>query len=104
MRKFTASEVESALEEAYDDYIEWDEFTETPEPLTVDGRETTVSLVEEDLGGEGHGESVYVVLKVGDQLFRKSGYYASHYGTDWDGSFEEVEPQEKTITVYKRKA
>jgi hypothetical protein len=44
-----------------------------------------------------------VVIRVGTQLFRKNGYYASHYGTDWDGSVDEVVSSEKVITVYKEK-
>lgn len=49
-------------------------------------------------GGEGGGESAYLVIGVtfpdGDSKFyMKTGYYASHYGTDWDGSFTEVTPK-----------
>jgi len=44
-----------------------------------------------------------MVIRIGDQLFRKEGYYASHYGYDWDGTFEEVEAKPKTITVYEPK-
>jgi hypothetical protein len=60
-----------------------------------------LEFVEGYSGGEGGGSNVYSVFKIGDQYFKKTGYYASHYGTDWDGSIYEVVPQEKTITVYK---
>lgn len=51
-------------------------------------------------GGMDEGSNIWTVFEVGGRLFRKSGYYASHYGTDWDGAFEEVFPEQKTITVY----
>lgn len=59
-------------------------------------------------GGEGEGSNAYVVVKVTHpgghvQHFRKNGYYASHYGYDWDGELYEVKPVEKTITVYEEK-
>jgi len=68
--------------------------------LVIDG--VTVPFVTADeFGGEGHGDEAWVVIKVGNQLFRKEGYYASHYGYDWDGDVQEVKPVEKTITVYE---
>lgn len=69
--------------------------------IEIDGVWVPVTVVEADTGGEGHGEHVFVVIKVGNQYFKKDGYYASHYGTDWDGSFAEVEPYEKTVTDYR---
>lgn len=54
-------------------------------------------------GGRDQGSEAWVVFRVGDQLFRKQGYYASHYGFDWDGTFEEVVATPKTITVYEPK-
>ena len=73
----------------------------TPD-VEVDGVTYDVEVVESDTGGEGHGEYVYVVIKVGDELFRKEGYYASHYGTDWDGRFEKVEAYVEPVTKYRR--
>ena len=57
----------------------------------------------ETFGGEGQGDDIWVVFKVigDDRLFRKRGYYASHYGTDWDGALEEVEAFEKVVTDYR---
>lgn len=46
-------------------------------------------------------DSVWIVVKVGDQLFKKTGWYASHSGHDWDGDTTEVHATEKTITVYE---
>jgi hypothetical protein len=66
----------------------------------------TVSVAEADTGGEGHGEDVYIVFKTIDtkgdtQYWRKDGYYASHYGTDWDGDFREVRLIERIVTFYE---
>ena len=52
-------------------------------------------------GGEGEGDEAWVVFRVGDQLFMKTGYYTSHYGFEWDGDLEEVEAYEKTVTDYR---
>lgn len=52
-------------------------------------------------GGMDEGSNAYTVFKVGGTYFRKSGYYASHYGYDWDGDFEEVEPFQKTVIDYR---
>lgn len=46
------------------------------------------------------GDGIYLIFKTGDRYFKKDGWYASHDGTYWDGSFYEVEPAQKTITVY----
>lgn len=54
-------------------------------------------------GGEGQGDSLWVVFRVGDQLFRKSGYYNSWDGGYFDGDLEEVEPYEVTVTRYRPK-
>lgn len=104
MSKFTAWQVEEALdnhEELSWSEIAWEDCDQ--ETLNIDGEEVKLSLVESDPGGEGHGEYVFLVIKVGDQLFRKEGFYASHHGTDWDGDFSEVEPKEVTVTKYVRK-
>lgn len=58
-------------------------------------------------GGEGDGEHVEIVFEMMDmdgvtRYFRKTGGYASFAGTYWDGPFEEVFPQQKTITVYEK--
>lgn len=63
-----------------------------------------VELVEE-FGGEGQGDHVHMVFKFtlpeGVEYWKKDGYYASHYGTEWDGDFYQVNPVVKTITVYE---
>lgn len=69
----------------------------------------TVTLVESHGGGEGSGEERWIVFKVvsnpgtriaEERLFRRNGYYASFHGSDFDGPTEEVQPTEKSITVW----
>jgi hypothetical protein len=64
--------------------------------------------VETEFGGEGEGDSRWIVIKAvsddgTEQFFRMDGYYASYDGSTWDGEFYEVRPREKTITVYEDK-
>lgn len=69
---------------------------------TITLRDETVEVSEvAQEGGMDEGSSIWFVVRIGDQLFRKDGYYASHYGTDWDGAFYEVKAAQKTVTVYE---
>lgn len=54
-------------------------------------------------GGEGKGDDIGAVLKFEDidLYFRIDGYYASHYGADFDDKPYIVRPKEKIITVYE---
>lgn len=120
MTNFTAAEVLDALENnlltpVYDrtTWKKTGEWEEAPELLEEDGwtelagnrvvlNGVTYDIEEVDsTGGMDEGSNATVTLKIGDQYFRKSGYYASHYGYDWDGDFEEVHPVQKSITVYE---
>lgn len=120
---FTADQLESIL---YDDEVVWEykhwkskEWSpnETGENMLQDGwyelgnmrfkhndEWHEIESVTQVGGGEGSGEYTYIVIRVGDQFFRKEGAYFSHYGTDWDGSFEEVWPTEVTETKYLPRA
>lgn len=108
---FTAKQVEEALKvEAesgngwYSDPFQGLAYEDSDiENIVLDGETYPVEVVETDPGGEGHGEYVYFILKVGEQTFKKEGYYASHHGTDWDGDFFEVESREVTVTKFVRK-
>lgn len=68
--------------------------------LPIDGVEYPVEFVDE-FGGMDMGSTLWVVFKVGDQLFKKNGWYASHDGSYWDGSVDEVKPVQKTVTVFE---
>lgn len=63
-----------------------------------------VKLVDE-YGGEGQGDEYWVVFSVSDggvtRLFRMDGYYASYYGSEFDGDLKEVQARQKTVTVYE---
>lgn len=74
--------------------------------VTLDGVEYIAKVDQEGGEGEGsHAEAVFTLTPVVEATetlhFRKSGYYASHYGFDWDGRFEQVEPYEKTVIDYR---
>lgn len=58
-------------------------------------------------GPTGYDYEVWFVIKVTsldgtERFFKKNGYYNSYEGHDWDGSFDEVFPQTKTVTVYEK--
>lgn len=59
----------------------------------------------DSFGGEGKGDEYWMILRLtqGDveRTFKKEGYYASHYGHEWDGYFSEVSPVEKTVIVWE---
>jgi hypothetical protein len=56
-------------------------------------------------GSEGEGDHMEVVFRIGDQLFRKTGYYNSWDSNDWEPGYylDEVEPYEVTVTRYRTK-
>jgi len=61
----------------------------------------------EHSGGEGQGEEMWKVFKIQDlktkeaTYFRKSGYYDSWNGTEWQENIELVESYEVTVTRWK---
>lgn len=56
----------------------------------------------EDFGGEGQGETRYVVFSVGEQFFQVDGYYASWDGTTWEDPIPyEVAPKEVVVIRYE---
>lgn len=112
MSDLEASRVEDAIRNRfsqgyYGDYF-WETFAygntgDTEGSVWIDGTEYDVVNEASKTGSEGDWQTeIYVVVKVGEQYFRKSGHYASHDGTYWDGRFEEVKPQEKPVTVWDR--
>lgn len=71
--------------------------------LKLRGEDVTLTYEGGKQPREGGGEQVYAVVKVGDQYFRKPGYYMSHDGSYWDGTLFEVEPSVQTVTDYQKK-
>lgn len=118
--QYTAEQVESAIGTALnllyrtDDVeredwrwedLDWEEVNEQLGYGTDSTLTTNIGVVRHVAsdGGEGQGDDIWFVVRVEDtdQLFKKSGYYASHYGTDWDGPFEEVKAVERTVVFYE---
>lgn len=100
MSNYAVAEVKAAL-----NFISWSEIEYQPKgfrgAIMLLGEATTYEKVDSHSGGEGdYGCETWVVVKVGDQLFKKTGFYQSHYGNDWDGAFTEVRQGRKTVTVY----
>jgi hypothetical protein len=100
---YTVEQVESAIK-AYDETQDYDYFyeeiryTSKPILLPVVGEAVRVASTG---GGEGDGDYMDVVFKIGDQLFRKDGYHNSWDSNDWDGDLEEVEAFEKVVVDYR---
>ena len=69
--------------------------------ITLRGEKVEGEVAAAQGGCEGGGESIWCVVKVGDQFFKKTGYYASHYGTEWDGDVKIVTPVIRAITFYE---
>lgn len=96
---YTVAEVEAAISQAD---IDWYDLEYESVTLTLNGEEVETKAIK-SFGGEGQGDDCWLVFQVGNQLFRKDGWYASHYGYEWDGSLYEVEAVERTVTVYEEK-
>lgn len=90
---------------------EWSGWKAVEECAYGDGHETplgTLTLVEQH-GGEGQGDQYWIVIRLtqGDvsRTFKKEGWYASHYGHEFDGcnseTFSEVSQKKKTILVWE---
>lgn len=57
----------------------------------------------ERFGGEGKGDTYYVVFQIGDKFYRVDGYYSSWEGANWDSAEPyEVKPVEVTVIKYKK--
>lgn len=104
MTDYTTAEIDSAVEVALEGWSELGYMSKGyKETIALRGEPVEIETVAGKAPEEGGGEHVFVIIKAGDQFFRKTGYYMSHYGSDWDGDVTEVHPVEKTITVYEAK-
>ncbi|MGO2860625.1 MAG: hypothetical protein ACTIC1_05675 [Brevibacterium sp.] len=77
----------------------WD-YAKEDTPFLLRGEPTEVEIVEQT-GGADEGSHASITLRVGSQFFRKEGYYASHYGHDWDGRFYEVRSEVVSVTRFQ---
>jgi hypothetical protein len=100
------------VEATFDNHSFWDEAEDQQTEYDLPGfDDVKVTYVDGETGGEGSAEHIWqvwrVVTKAGDldevQYFKKTGYYASYDGSNWDGSLYEVEPFEKTVTDWRTK-
>lgn len=122
----TVSEVERLLEgeREYDEYGDDDYeefgwyfwlFEGHKDEWTILDQEHMARTVHTIGGHEGGGENVVIVVEVmqhnidrvdewdtESRFFEKLGFYGSYYGCDFDGSFTEVYPKQKTVTVYEK--
>lgn len=95
---FTLTQLEEAVQEVDGS---WSEFGWGDIDVDIDGVTYSAKSVQRIGGSEGSGEYAAVIFSIDGRTFRKEGYYASHYGTDWDGELEEVESYEKTVIDYR---
>jgi hypothetical protein len=105
---WTIKELEEAIEKWHEDHEEEEssnafddlyytlDYANEGESLKLMGE--PVSLVEQ-FGGEGQGDEWWVIIKVGERLFRINGWYASYNGRE-STDIEEVKPVEYTATRY----
>lgn len=59
--------------------------------------------LDQDGGGEGGSEYCYGVFRLGDKTYRAEYSYYSYHGYEYEGilgTLKEVQPQQKTVTVY----
>lgn len=98
------------VEDAIDRWVEttgsWWELEAHDEGYPIAGLEDLRLEVLEQEGGEGSAYEIELVFSLTDskgrtRYFKKWGHHISHDGTYWDGEFEEVRPQEKTVIVYE---
>lgn len=92
---------EPEYDERFDDYGSvWDTLCYEKGTANVPGL-GEIEVVDSH-SGDGDGSETWVVFKVGDQLFRKTGAYSSWDSNYWDGSIVEVEPYQEVCTFYRR--
>lgn len=92
------------------DYEYWDFMYEASPGMQVDLLGYGVVEVVDAIIGKDNavyrGEDTYdnyIILKVGDRFFKKTGYYSSWDGGGMDGPWFEVEKIEKTIYVWEKR-
>lgn len=78
----------------------WDEFTwQIEKGLEIPG--IGLAKFVADHGGMDEGSDRWVVFEVNGQLYKKSGFYSSYEGTDWDSDLQEVKAVERPVTFYE---
>ena len=77
-------------------------------PVILDGEPVTATVVEvNDREDSDNERNIHVVIKLGDQYFKKSGWgdsssYCYGDGSDsWESGLTEVRPVEKAVVYYE---
>lgn len=109
LKTATPSEVEKrlvkyAIDQGNAEYYAWSFWRDEASVERVSG--LGIARPVDSVGsGEGESEHIHVVVEVADgettRFFKKNGYYSSYDGTYWDGTFYEVRPYTRTVTVYE---
>ena len=100
--KYTLEEVKVACASlAWDSMIKKDNGAKAAAVLIKDEAVAVTKVASE--WDDNEYAPVYIVIQVGDQLYRKDGHYESHYGTEWTGVLYEVKAIERMVTMYERK-
>jgi hypothetical protein len=82
----------------------WDTSNRTGEEYDIPGlgKVTIVaSNLPKDINYAEHYEDVWLVFKVGDFYYRKSGSHTSYVGTEWEDGMQLVNPKQVEITIYE---
>lgn len=103
--KLSARDVDSTLSRERNFYWGSLEYrSDAIKSLRIFGEEYEFEVIESRFGSEGDWHcQTYIVFRLGDQFFRKTGYYASHDGEYWDGPLTEVEGEPTNIIVWRDK-
>ena len=99
MSKLTGAEIIEKIKESYDSVSD---FAYDGDYKKVAGK----SIQVDSTGGEDRGSHWTRTYNFTDHgvYLKVTGYYQSHYGTDFDDGWDcvkEVFPKEKTITIYE---
>jgi hypothetical protein len=101
MTDYTFGEVKAALK-----FVDWTALSEVDDgfktAVVINDKPVLVEKMASKAGEYDYGDSdIFVVIKVGEQFFKQSGWYYSHSGSNWNDGLTEVRATEKTVTVYE---
>jgi hypothetical protein len=94
-------------------YVDWTVLARAEDgtmfAVVVDGEPVVATKAQSNTKGDSdYDRNISVVVTIAGQAFRQNGYlnvgsacYEDEYETSWNGTFEEVFPHEKTVTVYE---
>lgn len=115
---FNAGDLDEALEELNVDELTgeaiseeapfwgetgYDVIMELDEPFEIKVNDEIVRVEVKEVSTGTYHDDTYIILEAGGRTFRKFGWTASHEGTYWEGSCNEVEPYEVTETRWRTK-